>query len=281
MEATWHSLQNHLYENATFLAERLCAEMQNEAARLNLATCYLMAGAANRAASVLAGATAPQNRYLLAVCCMRLGRLSDASTALLGPGNPDNEAVANVPNGACGLYLIGMVCVKLQHRARAIKYLTRSLTANPFLWSSYEALCHLGAPLPEGLSPPPMLFASSDSSIPLLSTTPGPDTSESYAGGCGGLGGVSSSAGFAPHSLATGSACGPASTPLVGVAAAASGTPLRNTQLFTPSEAASTSTGAPFSACVPASAGLGRPMTTPQMQTPVAGAGNERVMRGQ
>ena len=84
-----HSLQHHLHENAIFLAERIHAESPCDATKLLLATCHYVAGASNRAVVVLQGCSAPQNRYLLALCCMRLGRLPEAQHALLGPMMPD------------------------------------------------------------------------------------------------------------------------------------------------------------------------------------------------
>ena len=99
---TWtqYSLQNHLHENAVFLAERLCAEVPADWAKHLLATCYYQSGAANRAVAVLQGSSTPQNRYLLALCHVRLGKLADAQTVLLGSAAPDTEAVAHVPNTA-------------------------------------------------------------------------------------------------------------------------------------------------------------------------------------
>ena len=81
---TQHSLQNHLYENAIFLAERLVAESPSEPSKLMLATCYYSQGAPARAQMVLSGCSAPQNRYLLALCHMHLGKLVDAQNVLLG-----------------------------------------------------------------------------------------------------------------------------------------------------------------------------------------------------
>lgn len=151
--AQW-SLQSHLYENAIFLAERVLAESSSEASKLLLATCYFQSGAPNRAEMVLLGCKAPQNRYLLALCAMRLGKLNDAQEALLGTSSHEMDEKANIPNGAAGLYLMGMICLKSQQRDRAIKFFSRCLAINPFLWSAYEALCQLGAPLPEPTHPP-------------------------------------------------------------------------------------------------------------------------------
>lgn len=216
-----HSLQNHLYENAIFLAERVVAETSNEASKLLLATCYFESGAHNRAEMVLQGSRAPQNRYLLALCHMRSGKIADAQNVLLGSAAPDNDATAQVPNGASGLYLMGMICKQNQQRPRAIKYFTRSLQLNPFLWSSYEALCQLAAPLPDTLK---------------MEDIPMPPQAVGAPGQFGGAGGVCAEA---PPSAPAPSGpvshiIPPSSTPAVGYAAAASATPVRAPNLFTP-----------------------------------------------
>ena len=177
-----HSLQNHLYENATFLAERIVAESSCDASKLLLATCHYMSGAANRAAHVLQGSTAPQNRYMLALCCMRLGRLPEAQNALLGASMPDTDASATLPNGAAGLYLMGTICLKMQQRQRAIKYLTRCLGLNPFMWSAYEALSQLGAALPEGLVAPPLPAQGSEALVPIPVPAIGPESALAASG---------------------------------------------------------------------------------------------------
>ena len=88
-----YSLQHHLYENATFLSERLVAEASSEASKLLLATCYFQSGAPARAELVLHGCTAAQNRYLLALCNMQLGKLSEAQRAL-GVAGSDPDGIA-------------------------------------------------------------------------------------------------------------------------------------------------------------------------------------------
>lgn len=77
-----------------------------------LATCYYRDGKIARAAAVLRGATRPENRYLLACCCLQQGHLIEAENALLGGENQymdDPDAMASVPCGASGLYLLGRV----------------------------------------------------------------------------------------------------------------------------------------------------------------------------
>ena len=51
---------------------------------------------------------------------------------------------------------MGAICLK-QQRTRAIKYATRCLALNLCMWCAYEALCQLGAALPE---PPAGLVAA-------------------------------------------------------------------------------------------------------------------------
>ena len=232
-----HSLQDHLYENAIFLAERVVAETPNEASKLLLATCYLQSGAANRAEMVLQGSKAPQNRYLLALCLMRLGKLVDAQNVLLGNAAPDSDT-AQLPNGASGLYLMGMICLKSQQRQRAIKYFTRSLALNPFLWSAYEALCQLGAPLPGVLK---------GDSVPM---PPAVHLGQPMAGGY-----VADMAPSAPGSVDLASSIAPPSTtPVVGYAAAVNATPVRAPPLFTPMDTGGASSSVHHGAGVPGSA---------------------------
>ena len=218
---TWtqYSLQNHLHENAIFLAERLCAEVPTDWAKHLLATCYFQSGAANRAVAVLHATTTPQNRYLLALCHVKLGKLAEAQTVLLGPAAPDTEAVAQVPNSAAGLYLMGVICLKSQQRARAIKYLNRCLAISPFMWSASEALCQLGAALPETHLPP---APPASSSAPLTPAVP-PAPSFGWTGAEGGT--VPASANQTP--------C--AATPHAATPGVSGGcTPMRAPQLFTP-----------------------------------------------
>jgi anaphase-promoting complex subunit 3 len=190
MEATlwsWaqHSLTHHLYDNAIFLAERLCAEAPSEPSRLLLANAYYASDQPARACAILSNCTAAENLYLLALCHMKLGRTTEAQRTLLGPFNSDPEGTAVVPNGAAGLYLLATACVHSQpaqtERARAIKYFSRALELNPFLWSAYEALAQLGAPLPQ--APPAQLPPNPFSYIPLGTIlTPGANNSATGGG---------------------------------------------------------------------------------------------------
>ena len=151
------ALDNHLHETATFLAERALAHNPlSQSLKLVLAKCYVAQNQHNRAAHLLKNDSAPQNRYLLAVCHAHMGRLNDAMIALIGhKHDDDDEAIAEVPNGAAGLCLLGTICMRTQpqqsqtQRARAARYFRRALEINPLMWSAYESLSHLNQPLPD------------------------------------------------------------------------------------------------------------------------------------
>ncbi|CAH0489304.1 unnamed protein product [Peronospora farinosa] len=143
-------LEVYMYENATFLAERLIAHHTTEKNILLLATCYYRNGQIARAAAVLNGATRPENRYLLACCCLQQGQLIEAENALRGEenyGTDGLDSIENVPCGAAGLYLLGKVCRRGNRAKQAIACFVKSLEMDPFLWSAYEQLCDLGANL--------------------------------------------------------------------------------------------------------------------------------------
>ncbi|KAI9907915.1 hypothetical protein PsorP6_004299 [Peronosclerospora sorghi] len=143
-------LNDYVYDNARFLAERLVAHHPTEKHKLLLATCYYCSRQKARAAAVLDGATRPKNRYLLACCCLQLDRLAEAENALLGSGNyqmDDLRAIENVPSGASGLYLLGKIYRRGNRRQQAVTCFVKSLEIDPFLWSAYEQLCQLGANL--------------------------------------------------------------------------------------------------------------------------------------
>jgi len=55
-----------------------------------------------------------------------------------------DNTVCPIANGAAGLHLLGNICRHTNRRKRAIDYYRLSLKLDPFLWTSYEALCELG-----------------------------------------------------------------------------------------------------------------------------------------
>ena len=87
-----------------------------------------------------AGLQGPQSRYLFAICCIDLHKLTEAESALL----PDND-ISRVPNGAAGYYLLGRVFQLSNRHNVAIAYYNTALKLDPMMWCALEELCVLGA----------------------------------------------------------------------------------------------------------------------------------------
>ncbi|KAJ8498732.1 hypothetical protein OPV22_009284 [Ensete ventricosum] len=135
------SLRLLMYSNAIFLCERLCAEFPSELNLQLLATCYLLNNQAYCAYQILKGTKMPQSRYLFAITCFRMNLLHEAEAALC----PVNEPNAEVPNGAAGHYLLGLIYRFTGRRAYAIDHFMQALAIDPLLWAAYAELCALGA----------------------------------------------------------------------------------------------------------------------------------------
>lgn len=103
-----YSLENFLYDNATFMAERIWAEDKSELSRHLLATCYFSSQKYHAAYDVLIGSTSERNKYLLALSAFRLGKLKEAEYAL----TEGRQTITNIaiPNNAVGLHLLGTIC---------------------------------------------------------------------------------------------------------------------------------------------------------------------------
>lgn len=153
-EQIWRSLRLNLVKNACFMAERLCAQNSQEENVYILALAYHRFGKPARAREVLKGHQSEQCRYLVAQCCVELGKLSEAEDHLLGGSHASDvdresydssEYQNRVPNGAAGFYLLGHICRASGRKVQAIKHLKTALELNPLLWSAYEDLCQLGA----------------------------------------------------------------------------------------------------------------------------------------
>mmetsp|Transcript_6897 Transcript_6897/g.12747 ORF Transcript_6897/g.12747 Transcript_6897/m.12747 type:complete len:783 (+) Transcript_6897:305-2653(+) len=157
-----------MLRNATFLAEQLLAiEPSKESVSL-LATCFMRDKQFNRAYTVLQRDFDPSlmndkqvedqldvdNRYLLAQCCYELGKLREAEAVLVqdtplemsGPQKCVEDILEHiyVPNGAAGLYLLGLICTRDNRREHAVTYFCLALRTDPFLWDAFEQLCELG-----------------------------------------------------------------------------------------------------------------------------------------
>lgn len=130
--------QLHLTRNAVFLAERLVAQFPSEANLLLLATSYHRSGQTFRCYSLLRGLSEEACRYLFAVCCVELGKITEAEGVLL----PNSELEA-IPNGAAGVYLLGRVYQLSNRHSLAVREFQRALQMDPLMWCAFEQLCAL------------------------------------------------------------------------------------------------------------------------------------------
>ncbi|ESW11331.2 hypothetical protein PHAVU_008G021500 [Phaseolus vulgaris] len=135
------SLRHFIPANAIFLCHRLCAEFPTETNLQLLAGCYLQNNQAYSAYHILKGAQMAQSRYLFAISCFQMDLLSEAETALC----PASEPSVEVPNGAAGHYLLGLIYRYTDRRKSAIHHFKQALSMDPLMWAAYEELCILGA----------------------------------------------------------------------------------------------------------------------------------------
>ncbi|XP_073139770.1 cell division cycle protein 27 homolog B isoform X1 [Henckelia pumila] len=139
-ECVRDNLRHFVHRNAIFMCERLCAEFPSETNLQLLATCYLQNNQAHCAYQILKGAHMAQCRYLFALSCFQMDLLSEAEAAL-----SPSESCTEVPNGAAGHYLLGLIFRYTDRRQSAIHHFNQALTLDPLLWTAYEELCTLGA----------------------------------------------------------------------------------------------------------------------------------------
>ncbi|XP_054818755.1 cell division cycle protein 27 homolog B [Prosopis cineraria] len=135
------SLRHFMHNNAIFLCERLCAEFPTEANLQLLAGCYLQSNQAYSAYHILKGSQMAQSRYLFAISCYHMGLLREAEAALC----PANEPSAEVPNGAAGHYLLGLIYRYTDRRRSAVHHFKQALSMDPLMWSAFDELCILGS----------------------------------------------------------------------------------------------------------------------------------------
>ncbi|CAG0919731.1 unnamed protein product [Notodromas monacha] len=160
--AVWNCLQNFMYSDAVFLAERLHAELTTEESAHTLATCYYKAGDTLQAYDVLSKCpvSKPASKYLLARCCWKINRLQEAEAALVGSQGLKgfDELVAEFGDMSCFvLAMLGELYVKSERRNLGVQALRKALSLNPFLFSTFQLLCNLGE------SPNPKEFFRFDS----------------------------------------------------------------------------------------------------------------------
>ena len=131
-------MTNHLYSNATFLAERLLAEKDNEESRGLLADCYMAESKFYKVTAILKDCKTDTNKYKFALSCMKTNKFKEGEKALLGAeANKTPKNYDSIPNGSYGLYLLGVITEKDHRYNEAKDYFYRALEMNPTLWSAY------------------------------------------------------------------------------------------------------------------------------------------------
>ncbi|XP_041000913.1 cell division cycle protein 27 homolog B-like [Juglans microcarpa x Juglans regia] len=141
VDCVQNSLRHFMYRNAIFMCERLCAEFPSETNMQLLAGCYLHSNQSYAAYHILKGAQMAQSRYMFALSCFQMDLLNEAEAALC----PPNEPGAEIPNGAAGHYLLGLIYRYTDRRKTAVHHFKQALSADPLMWAAYEELCVLGA----------------------------------------------------------------------------------------------------------------------------------------
>ncbi|XP_071486062.1 cell division cycle protein 27 homolog [Diadema antillarum] len=180
--AIWQSLNHYAYQDAIFLAERLYAEVGSDEGLFLLATCYYRSGQPMSAYTLLRtkGCPTPQCRFLMARCCLDMEKLADCETALTGSSilkpHSCEDIVSDFKESApFALSVLGKVCSNTERLSRSAEAHKLALKHNPFLWSSFEALCDLGEKVePEKIfhlaSTPTNTSVSQQESYPILDT---------------------------------------------------------------------------------------------------------------
>uniref|UniRef100_A0A667WZ15 Cell division cycle protein 27 homolog n=1 Tax=Myripristis murdjan TaxID=586833 RepID=A0A667WZ15_9TELE len=151
MAAVWQALNHYAYLDAVFLAERLYAEVHSEEALYLLATCYYRSGKPYKAYRLLKAhsCSTPHIRFLLAKCCVELSKLAEGEQVLIGgvlnkQKSQDDIITEFGDSASFTLSLLGHIYCKTDRVAKGAECFQRSLSLNPFLWSPFQNLCHLG-----------------------------------------------------------------------------------------------------------------------------------------
>ncbi|CAN7001066.1 unnamed protein product [Brassica rapa subsp. trilocularis] len=131
------NLTQFMFSNAIFLCERLLAQFPSEVNLQLLARCYLSNSQPYSAYYILKGSKTPESRYLFAFSCFKLDLLGEAESALL--------STEQVPGGAAGHYLLGLIYRYAGRKNSSIQQFRMALSCDPLCWEAYAELCSLGA----------------------------------------------------------------------------------------------------------------------------------------
>uniref|UniRef100_U5EPH1 Cell division cycle protein 27 homolog n=1 Tax=Corethrella appendiculata TaxID=1370023 RepID=U5EPH1_9DIPT len=149
--AIWHCLNHYAYQDAIFLAERLCAEVETEESLFLLATCYYRSGQIHQAHWLLStkSVKSTQCRFLLAKCAYELKQFSESENVLTNDDHLREKHLDEISKEygeiACFiLQLLSKICQKTERTQLANEACRRALKLNPFLWQSFADLCNRG-----------------------------------------------------------------------------------------------------------------------------------------
>ncbi|KAH8303778.1 hypothetical protein KR018_002414 [Drosophila ironensis] len=149
--AIWHCMNYYDLNDAVFLAERLCAEVESDETIFLLATTYFRSNQVHQAYSLLKEKSrkSPQCRFLQAKCAYELKKFADAESALVASGFAEGKNVDELQKDfgelACFAYqLMAQICVRTERNKLAVIALRRALKLNPFMWHAFADLCLLG-----------------------------------------------------------------------------------------------------------------------------------------
>lgn len=150
--AIWHCLNHYDHQDAIFLAERLCAEVETDETIFILATCYYRSNMIHQAYWLLQAKTprSPQCRFLLAKCAYQLKKLAEAESALSNNVSFSDlkgfdEISKEFGEVACfALQLIAKICSQTERYSIAAEAYKKALKLNPFLWHAFAELCNYG-----------------------------------------------------------------------------------------------------------------------------------------
>lgn len=96
----------------------------------------------HKAYHLLKDSVCHENRYKLALVCIKMNKYDEVEKALtLKPSN-DTKNV-QIAGGAAGYYLLACVAERQAKLKEAIKLYHKALELNPTLWIAFERLCKL------------------------------------------------------------------------------------------------------------------------------------------
>jgi tetratricopeptide (TPR) repeat protein len=101
----------------------------------------------NKAYEILQNCRNSANRYKLALLCSKLSKFEEAENALLNKkyvqtrsSRDDKNIEKQIPNGAAGYYLLGMIHQKKEKDREAFACFSKALELDPTLWCAFERL---------------------------------------------------------------------------------------------------------------------------------------------